>query len=52
VTHNEKAGIAWWNGLDAADRRFWLAAAVSPVATRTACPADAWAYFQRCAVAA
>lgn len=39
--NDEQRGIEWWNALDEADRRFWLAAACSAV------PADAWAYFKR-----
>jgi hypothetical protein len=35
-----EAGISWWNALTEADRRFWLAAAVSAV------PADAWSYYK------
>jgi hypothetical protein len=34
------AGVAWWNALTEADRRFWLAAAI------TAIPAHAWEYFK------
>jgi hypothetical protein len=33
--------MTWWNGLDEADRRFWLKAALSAV------PADAWTYYKR-----
>lgn len=36
-----QAGMAWWNSLKEADRRFWLACAMSAV------PADAWAYYKR-----
>lgn len=31
------AGMAWWNNLPEADRRYWCLAAV---------PAQAWNYFQ------
>lgn len=33
---NARAGIAWWNGLNRAERRYWLEGADSAV------PADAW----------
>jgi len=39
------AGMAWWNALDDADRRFWMLASTS------ASPADAWAYFKHCGAA-
>lgn len=42
MTPDEQRGIEWWNALTEADRRFWLAAAL------TATPAEAWAYFKRC----
>ncbi len=41
ATDDERRGIEWWNGLDEADRRFWLATACSAV------PADAWAAYKR-----
>jgi len=41
VTDDEKAGIAWWNGLTNTERAHWLKAA------QTAVPAVAWRYFQR-----
>ena len=34
------AGMAWWNGLSEADRRYWCLAAM------TAVPAQAWKYFR------
>ncbi|WP_234264878.1 hypothetical protein [Hydrogenophaga sp. NFH-34] len=34
------AGMAWWNGLSEADRRYWCLAAM------TAVPAEAWKYFR------
>lgn len=34
------AGIAWWNGLKEADRRYWCLAAMTVV------PAQAWKYFR------
>ena len=34
------AGMAWWNGLSEADRRYWYLAAM------TAVPAEAWKYFR------
>jgi len=40
-TADEVGGMTWWNGLDEADRRFWLRAALSAV------PADAWTYYKR-----
>jgi hypothetical protein len=40
-TADEVRGMTWWNGLDEADRRFWLRAALSAV------PADAWTYYKR-----
>lgn len=33
-------GMAWWNGLPEADRRYWCLAAM------TAVPAQAWKYFR------
>ena len=33
-------GMAWWNGLSEADRRYWCLAAM------TAVPAQAWKYFR------
>lgn len=36
----EEAGMAWWNGLTEADRRYWCFAAT------TAVPAEAWQYFK------
>ena len=35
------AGMAWWNGLSEADRRYWYLAAM------TAVPAQAWKYFRQ-----
>lgn len=40
-TPDEITGMNWWNALHQADRRFWLAAAL------TATPAQAWAYYKR-----
>ncbi|MGH8325554.1 MAG: hypothetical protein ACRET2_02205 [Steroidobacteraceae bacterium] len=37
---NARAGIAWWNNLSRAERRYWLERAGSAV------PADAWRAFQ------
>ncbi|MBL8388122.1 MAG: hypothetical protein JNK17_07905 [Hydrogenophaga sp.] len=34
------AGMAWWNDLSEADRRYWCLAAM------TAVPAQAWKYFR------
>lgn len=34
------AGMAWWNNLPEADRRYWCLAAI------TAVPAEAWKYFR------
>lgn len=34
------AGMAWWNGLSEADRRYWCLAAM------TAVPAKAWKHFR------
>lgn len=39
-THDDVAGMAWWNGLSEADRRYWCLAAM------TAVPAQAWQYFR------
>ena len=41
ATRDERAGMAWWNGLTEDDRRFWLRAAL------TAVPAVAWSYYKR-----
>lgn len=41
LTPDQLAGMTWWNGLSEADRRFWLACAVSAV------PGDAWEAFKR-----
>lgn len=39
-TECDDAGMAWWNGLSEADRRYWCLAAM------TAVPAQAWKYFR------
>lgn len=39
-TEGDDAGMAWWNGLSEADRRYWCLAAM------TAVPAEAWKYFR------
>ena len=39
---SEHPGVQWWNSLSEADRRLWLALAL------TAVPAVAWEYFQLC----
>ena len=36
----EHVGMAWWNGLTEADRRYWCFAAT------TAVPAETWRYFK------
>ena len=43
MTAAQHPGVVWWNALGEADRRFWLACAMSAV------PADAWAYYCRVA---
>lgn len=40
-TDDEIAGMAWWNALPEADRRFWLLAA------GTATPATAWQHYKQ-----
>lgn len=40
-TADERAGMAWWNGLPEHERAFWMAAAQTPS------PAVAWAHFQQ-----
>lgn len=37
---DDRSGMAWWNGLTEADRRYWCFAAM------TATPAEAWRYFK------
>ena len=39
-TECDDAGMAWWNSLSEADRRYWCLAAM------TAVPAEAWKYFR------
>jgi hypothetical protein len=39
-TSDGQAGMAWWNSLSEADRRYWCLAGM------TAVPAEAWKYFQ------
>jgi hypothetical protein len=41
-TPDERAGIAWWNALDEAARRYWL-----QQAGNTGRAADAWAAYKR-----
>jgi hypothetical protein len=42
MTADEQIGIAWWNHLDEAARRYWMARAGN-----TGRAADAWAEFKR-----
>lgn len=42
VAKDADAGLAWWNALDDAGRRFWMLASTGNS------PADAWNYFKRC----
>jgi hypothetical protein len=36
-----RLGMAWWNSMTEADRRYWCFAAM------TATPVEAWRYFKR-----
>ena len=40
-TTNEALGMAWWNGLTEAERRFWVGRA------GTAVPASAWEHYKQ-----
>jgi hypothetical protein len=41
MTEDERAGMAWWNALTAAERAYWLREA------KTAIVAEAWAEYKR-----